>query len=583
MLRRFPLTAGSMLGGYLGPNRAKRILSENSDAIFSVTRRDGGTYYAVSEDDFRLLPGVSRRELVRKYAVNRFGYKVLESGLSPCKNADLIFFDKDSGVWYRIWGDMGYLAPDSLMLFRAQPLFGSNLIDIIVTAQGGERSEFLKVQTEMEWTEAGPGRVHICDITKGYSHRITAETAGQGSEIDYDVAMEDYPQVDFSKSNTPKTYNDTKKKGINIQCLRSIEVAAKSARLSVFDYDLLRYLACNPFLELKEAAVLYSGGYAGRNDIRGLRKERDAIIETQNVIGMLTEMGLLQRLNSKNYANRYILTWQAIDLLGAYHGAIPLFMQKYCQWPQKKFTKEDYKKERKYLSAPYPYFDSHNRYADKWGENLYEHQKLCREFSNALISGARTLKSQYGVDVEADSMNTIAANLKTVRYVNGKRRMKHVHPDGRCTIRKSNSLRTSRFQLFLEIERNTNSKEKLIQKIENYKKVIPAAKSFYREYDDIILVFFFDDRDNSHGSVKNKILLLLERMKKAKISGYISTYSLAVSNIPPAWSPKYAAGEDRITGGMMVYRKIWYSTGSPNPEEQQALLNISFDETRTYA
>ncbi len=583
MLQRFPLCAGGMLRGYLGPNRAKRILRENSDAIFPVTRRDGETYYAASEDDFHLLPGVSRRELVRKYAVNRFGYKVLESGLSPCKNADLIFFDKECDIWYRIWGDMGYLAPDSLMLFRAQPLFGSNLIDIIVTAQGGERAEFLKVQTEMEWTEAGPGRVQICDITKGYSHRITAETTGQGSEIAYDIAMEDYPQVNFSKSNTPKMYNNTRKKSINIQRLRSAEIAVKSAGLSVFDYDLLRYLACNPFLELKEAAVLYGGGYAGRNDISGLRKERDSIAETQQAIGKLTEMGLLRRLDSKNYANRYILTWQAIDLLGAYHGAIPLFMQKYCQWPQKKFTREDYRKERKYLSEPYPYFDSHNRYADKWGENLYEHQKLCRKFSNALISGARTLKSQYGVDVEVDSVNTIAANLKAVRYINGKKRIKHIHPDGRCTIRKSDSLCTSRCQLFLEIERNTNSKEKLIRKIENYRKIIPAAKSFYKEYDDIILVFFFDDRDNSHGSVKNKIMLLLDRMKKANIRGYISTYSLAVSNIPATWSPKYSAAEDRITGGMMVYRKIWYSTRSPNPEETIALLDISFDGAGTYA
>ena len=570
LIRHFPLAEKGMLCSYLGQNRFNRILKNIEEEIIAIERRDGKTYYAVSEDDLHYLPGVSRRELVRKYAIRRFGYRVLKNGMSPCKNADLIFFDDRDKTWYRLWGDMGYLAPESLMLFRAQPLFGSNLTDIIVTAQGGERADFLKSQVELEWTEAGQGKAHVCDITKGWEHQITPETNGEGSEFEYDVSMEEYPVVDL------KVYNDTKKKSVNIQQLRSLEIAIKSAKLSVFDYDLLRYIACNPFLELKETGILYSGGYVNRNYVSDMKLEAKAINDTMQTVEKLTKMNLLKRLETQNYKNRYILSWQAIDLLGAYHGTIPLYMQKYCQWPQVKFEKADFEKEREYLSEPYRYFDSHNYYSVKWGESLFDHQKLCREFCNAIISGARTLKSTYGVDVEADNVNTVAANLKTVKYVNGKRRIKPIHPDGRCTIRTTVSGRTSVYHLFIEIERNTNPTKKVVEKIETYKKVIPAARSFYRNYDDIALVFFFDDRDQSHGNVKNKIRVLIEKMRLAKITGYVTTYSLAAADIPETYIPKYSAYEKFMTGNMMLYRKIWYSTESKNWDDLSSLFGVSF-------
>lgn len=575
-IKRFPLSEKGMLSSFFGRNRFERLFRIFENELIAVKRADNKVYYALSEDDLHYLPGVSRRELVRKYAVNKFGYQVIKNGVSPCKNADLIFLNSNDKKWYRIWGDMGYLAPESLMLFRAQPLFGSNLVDIIVTAQGGERADFLKTQVELEWTEAGANKVFICDITKGYDHLITPSTNGNGSEFEYDIVMEDFPVLDFSKSNIPKMYNDTKKKTANIQRLRSSDIALKSAELSIFDYDLLRYIACNPFLELKEIGILYSGGYVNRNYTDDLKRESDAIKDTMATVNKLTEMDLLKRLTSNNYMNRYILSWQALDLLGAYHGAIPLYMQKYCQWPQIKFTKEDYVREKKYLAEPYSFFDSHTHYAERWGENLYEHQKLCREFCNAIISGARTLKSSYSVNIEADNVNTVAANLKVVKFINGKRRTKPIHPDGRCTLTKTDIKGTSIYQLFLEIERNTNPKETLIEKIETYKKVIPAAKSFYRNFDDIVLVFFFDDRNKTHGSVNNKIKLLIERMKQAKITGYVSTYSLAISDIPINWVPKYASSEKSITGNMMLYRNIWYSTESENWNDMKPLLGISF-------
>ncbi|MBQ6519285.1 MAG: hypothetical protein IJI14_11235 [Anaerolineaceae bacterium] len=576
ILKRFPLAGSSMLEAFFGKNRAERLISECAAEIRAVPRTDGRMYYVLSEDDFHMLPGVSRRELVRKFAVNKYGYSVLKNGISPCKNADMIFYDESRKEWKRIWGDMGYLAPESLMMFRAQPIFGSNLIDIIVTAQGSERMRFLKAQVEMEWTEAGPNRVQIYDISGIDDAPLIANTEGEGSDFEYDISMENYPQIDFSKSNTPKMHNDTKKKAVNTQRLRSGEIAFKSTELNVFDYDLLRYIACNPFLEKTEIGILYSGDCTGRDDRSGLKKESQAVNRTLGNIDRLTRIGLLKKLDTKNYMDRYIPTWHAIDLLGYYHGAIPLYMQKYCQWPQIRFEKEDFEKERKYLSEEYPYFDSHNYYAERWAELIYEHQKLCREFCNALVLGARTLKSTYGVNIETDNLNTVAANLKAVRYKNGVRKIQPIHPDGHCTLTHCKGQRTSRYQLFFEIERNTNSKQVLIEKINTYAKVIPAARTFYRNYDDVVLIFFFDDRSNTHGNVNNKIQLLLKRMKEVNITGYVSTYSLATENIPVNWIPKYSQAEEVITGHMMLYRDIWYSTLTGSMDKPVPLLGISF-------
>ena len=80
ILKRFPLAGSSMLEAFFGKNRAERLISECAAEIRAVPRTDGRMYYVLSEDDFHMLPGVSRRELVRKFAVNKYGYSVLKNG-----------------------------------------------------------------------------------------------------------------------------------------------------------------------------------------------------------------------------------------------------------------------------------------------------------------------------------------------------------------------------------------------------------------------------------------------------------------------------------------------------------------------
>ncbi|MBQ6520225.1 MAG: hypothetical protein IJI14_16035 [Anaerolineaceae bacterium] len=576
LLKNFAWLCEDLLYEAVGRNEAQKLLMSVGERITEITRTDGRKYYSPYSGAEGMIPGIPRREMVRKFAISKFGYDVLETGKSPYMNADLIFYDKKSSRWVRIWGDMGYLSPESLVLFRNPPIFGKNILDLIVTAQGGERPAVLCAQTELGWADAGKNQVEIYFYKS--SNPVIPETNGDGADFPYTPDMECYPRIDFSKSNTPKMYNDTKKKEINIQLIRAGIIGGIGSMLSVLDYDILRFIACNPFYQSKEIALLYGGDDSDENDLTGLKRERDMMYTIDSRIKDFIELGLVQNLFEKKYQDRLILTWTAIDLLAGYHGTIPLYMQKYCQWPQHRFEKEDFDQIRDTLTNDYPYFDSHNYYSKQWGVNLHAHQKLCREFCNALVTGSRTLKSRYKINVTAKDVNTISANLKTVRFINGKMRIRPVHPDGRCTLSyvKDNTSQ-KKWQIFIEIERNTNTIKTLMEKIDNYRKVIPAARQFYNDFDDVVLVFFFDDSDNRHGSVENKINLLLKKMKECGITGYISTTSRAAAGIPLQWKPKYGYLEEKMCGSMMLYRKIWYSTNTDTSAGDEPFLGISLD------
>ncbi len=405
-LNRIPWAEKKLLEQYFGPDRLSPLLQKSSGKIESVMSADGRTYYSCSPANCRLLPGVLRREMVRKYAVDRFGYAIFDSAESPCFNADFRFFDSERNIWIRIWGDMGSVSPECLLIFRNPPVTGEGLLDIILTCQGSERASFLELQTELAWKPAMAGCVEIVEAESGLTRTITAEPAAKTSGHAYVPEAERYPGLSTGQIFG---FNDTKKRKITIQEIRSTELCVLSSKLTPNDYSLMRFIACNPFLNEKEIGLLFGGDSCPADSYFRTAHEYDVIQETRSRVDELRRLDLLKRISKGTMGDTYIPTWKCIDLLAAYHGTIPLYLNKYSQWPEEIFKQNSFEDQRHLLPDKYPFFDSHCHYRQRWAVARPEHQKLLQDFCAALLCGARSLKSIRRVNVEVGGV--IVLNL----------------------------------------------------------------------------------------------------------------------------------------------------------------------------
>ena len=130
-LRRMPWASRELLENYFEAEDLEKDLLLYSKKITSITRADNQTYYSAKPANYHLLPGISRREMVRKFMSEKYGYSIFDEAESPCGNADFRVFLEDSETWIRVWGDMGHVAPECLLIFRNPPVFGDNVRDII--------------------------------------------------------------------------------------------------------------------------------------------------------------------------------------------------------------------------------------------------------------------------------------------------------------------------------------------------------------------------------------------------------------------------------------------------------------------
>ena len=554
-LERLPWASQALLDGYFGPEKAEELLQQCSDEIESFRFPYEQLHYTVKPADYHLLPGIYRREMVRNYMAEKYGYSIFDTAESPSFNADFRTFYEEQNLWIRVWGDMGHISVESLLIFRNPPAFASDVHDIILTCQGWERTAFIKIQAELNWNDAKNGNVEIIDYVSG--HRVIC--TGFKSEENHKPYD---PEKDSCQSLSPSeisVYNDTGKREISIQKLRSTDICLKSAMLSQGDYDLLRFIACNPFLKRPEIQLLFGSDDCDADSYELTEAEHDRIKMLQGDIDRLKDNGFLRIIPSGPMDDTYLLTWKGLDLVAAYHATIPFYLKKYSQWPQESFMQKDFDLFRDTLDDNYSFFDSHCFYKQRWGTIRPEHQILCKEFASALILGARSMKSEFGCDYSVSGMTTISSNLKLTALSHGRKMIRMLHPDGACTFEYTSPLCSQKWKIFIEIERNRNRESDLAEKLEKYRRFIPAAKQFYKGYDDILLMFFFDDTTGRTSDLKDKTKFLLETMRKYGITGCVGLLSDA-KKIPDGWLPKHGNIEMETCGGLMLYQNIWRTT-----------------------
>lgn len=67
-------------------------------------------------------------------------------------------------------------------------------------------------------------------------------------------------------------------------------------------------------------------------------------------VDRLENMGLLKCIVKGPMKETYIPTWQAVDLLAAFHGTLPVWLNRYSQWPLRNFEKKDFDDFRSYIT-----------------------------------------------------------------------------------------------------------------------------------------------------------------------------------------------------------------------------------------
>ena len=324
-LERLPWASQALLEGYFGTEKAEELLQQCSNEIVSFRFPDEQLHYTVKPADYHLLPGIYRREMVRNYMAEKFGYSIFDTAESPSFNADFRTFYEEQNLWIRVWGDMGHISVESLLIFRNPPAFASDIHDIILTCQGWERTAFLKIQAELNWNDAKNGNVEIIDYISGHRVICTGFKSKENHKP-YD------PEKDSCQSLSPSeisVYNDTGKREISIQKLRSTEICLKSAMLSQGDYDLLRFIACNPFLKRPEIQLLFGSDDCDADSYELTEAEHDRIKMLQGDIDRLKDNGFLRIIPSGPMDDTYLLTWKGLDLVAAYHATIPFYLKKY--------------------------------------------------------------------------------------------------------------------------------------------------------------------------------------------------------------------------------------------------------------
>ena len=557
-LKRLPWANHDLLQNYFGPDRFEEMMQLNSRKIKSIKRADNRIYYSLLQGNELLLPGISRREMVRKFMAETYGYTIFDTAESPCFNADFRAFSPEQGIWIRAWGDMGHISPESLMIFKNPPVFGNGLRDIILTCESVERAGFLKVQTEITWKEAQEHSVEIYQLKNPGLSPVVPDMTYKTDRPLYTPDMEYYPKISDSDANE---YNDTRKSIISIQEIRNRDLCCKSIDLTQQDYELISFIACNPFLQLPEIALIFGGDSSDRDDVKTCRMEYGRIINLTQRIPELAKNGLLKLIRSGQMKETYIPSWKGLDLIAAYHGTIPLYLKKYSQWPQESFDKEDFMRFRGCFDDSFPFFDSHTHYKQRWMAIRPEHQILCNKFGAALICGARSKKGMERKNVEVSGLTTISSNLKISTVSHGRKTIKQLHPDGCCTVKWGPAGCVKKWKVFLEIERNTNKRKKLLAKIDKYRKFIPAAKQFYKDFDDVVVMFVFDDISSNPGEAIEKGRMLQEMMKRCGIRGFVGFLSDALRT-PSNWLNKHGDIETQTCGGMMLYQNMWLTTDS---------------------
>jgi hypothetical protein len=527
-LLRHPFASQSLLEGVFGLGTFRVLLEKEASHLREVVLPGLGPCYIQKDEPNATLLGSYRRAMARQFALYHMGPEAVRAGLSPGFEADGEFYwENELGIpWWRVWVDIGGCSPEALQFIVNPPKSFSDQVRDVVITSNFERLDLLAAQIGHNW--CCQYKVRICMLASE-AHRVVHPRRLRN-------ARRWKPHLD---SNV-KALIRKRQQGSHHRSY----LAGLALHLSPEDWRLLGEVGNNPLFSAYELAYL-------RDDAsRIVRKE------IKNV-HKLESLGLIKTARDAGpryvVENRKILTWRGLELLVEYWGTSVDAMQHYHPWPQR----EDAKGK------------GHVEYATRWASRLEAHQRLTRQFTLALLYGARCLINDLGgAEVCIDTTIASRISFKT-ESSSGEGRISWVAPDSRVHVefwRRSfiegelMPLRPfDRRTLLIEVDRGTVPSRRLEARIDKYATIWNTLGSWRPA-----LVWVIDGSPFREKQI-------VDMIRKRGIEGW--TASLERLKLPQEdkwWlihTPVGYSGRDskvglqwKTIGGMAPWRRIWMST-----------------------
>ena len=473
------------------------------------------------ESDFLTISN-RRYTIARYFILATMGKKALLSGISPSAIGDAETYW--NGVYWRIWVDLGEVAPEAMRMFRNAPdVFADNIRDIIITTKPARFSN-LEEQVKINW---GRGEEVFLFQDNGEKNTVIRPVRKFGQVVD-NYQMESVDRIFLMRQS--KAY--------------SVVLSNIAPKMRDIHWQLLAEIGNNPFLDEWELSYLIALKQEGDNLVHQRLVEKMDI--ARKAISWFKENHLIENPRLKHSAERIIPTWRSLELMAEYWGVNVKDLKKFQRWPQKTDKRRD-----------------QNKYSSAWYQKFHDHQELCREFCLALSFGGRSVANAYG-HVNVNVITTIASKI-TYRSKNKEGKFENVLvvPDGlveigvfksgeNINIPKAISWNT----LYVEIDRATNSIQKLDERLDRYQAVWGALQNI-----SPLIVWVIDGTPYRESEI-------ISKMREREIQGYTVLLERLKLEKGDSWwldNPPVFGGRDfNAIGGLMPYRKIWRYTGNEN-------------------
>ena len=517
-LVRYPWSDMYFLRAFI--KKPELILEQNYSLIRNIEIKGIGKCFSINNETLNLVPGIWRFRIARAFSLNIFGPEVVFKGASPGPIADAELWFKEN--YFRIWVDMGGVAPESLRFVTNPPKdLGPNIYDIVVTMKK-ERVDYLSTQISMYFKhndvkifvfgEMKPETIHIFK---------TANTVNvwQGYSADH---------IDnFIKSRRSKSTH-------------RLSVCKLAIKMSDTDWAALIGVGNNPTFSLEELSF-------------ALAENTDLIKRYGKSLNFLLENGLIQVKRKNN--NRLLLSPTGIEMISMYWGVDQEMMAKFNPWPIKKNEK------------------GVHRYSLGWADNIPEHTELTRRFVLSMIDCARRVTNNTG----GINTNLVTIVGNRIIYKDEKNDLSYVIPDGivdisifeRVNDNKVSSGNRVVFttRAFIEIDRASKSKSCLEEKIGRLSR---AFKSF-KNKPTLLWVVDTDDPGREY-------LVIKELQEYPHIPAWTTTVQRMTVDPKSEWwfvNPNTVYELPVAShGGMNPWQRIWFSNQDTSLS-YKPLFNIS--------
>ncbi len=458
-----------------------------------------------------LLASFWRLRMVRRYILEQCGAEVFLSGLTPGIVADGEFPVGSS--WWRVWADVGGVAPEALRPICHPPITtGGPVTDVLLTVNE-ERLSRLVALLEQFWPGSGPIRVQVVGSP---AHR-----AAHPPRI---------PRHTFTgyRSQAIRAFLKGRSRCSQEQArLRSLP-----EKLSPHAWDSLVTVGNLPLLTPTEIARLLAHSLAEADEI-------------SDRLAKLRQWGLLRAGQKEAGEERLVLTGKAIKLLALFWGCREADLARLLPWPQRR--------------------DAQGRlsYSLRWATQLADHTREARQFALSVVEGARRGSSAAsGVSVE---VVTLIGGRVLFSGPSDEARDKRgwVIPDGLLrahTWRRfwqngayGPVVETGQEDLLVEIDRATNSLPRLVERLDEYKKVWQSLQA--RRPVRLVWVI--------NGTPWRQTQILSEMRARGLSGCAVRLEELVIGAQHPYWRdhpPTSLSFAPRSLGGMAPMRPIWQDT-----------------------